>query len=211
MAQSTVLTESVLLKKSKAGTLAEVHNVSLWGMRLSDISVISRLPNVETIALSVNEIDSLEPFSHCLKLRELFLRRNHIARLSELEHLKGLPELRVLWLTDNPITEEPDYREITIAMLPGLTKLDEIDIKDEERAAARQKFPAGAPKKSAPPPAKSPPPPAKSPPSAPKPGPAIVGDPANVLAAVRLLLQNVDTDGLKALQIEIGQLIDARK
>jgi hypothetical protein len=204
MTQSPVLSESVLLKKSKASNLNEVHNVSLWGMRLSDVSIISKLPNVETIALSVNEIGSLEPFSHCPKLRELFLRRNHIAKISELEHLKKLTELRVLWLTDNPITEEPDYREITIAVLPGLTKLDEVDIKEEERAAAKQKFPNGVPKKSSPPLA-------KGPTLAPKVANQAIGDPANILGAIRLLLQNVDTEGLRILHSEIGQLIETRK
>jgi hypothetical protein len=205
MAQPTALTESIVLKKSKATSLAEVHNLSLWGQRLSDVSIVARLPNVETIALSVNEVDSLEPFSHCPKLRELFLRKNKIGKLSELEYLKGLTELRVLWLTDNPLTEEPDYREITIAVLPGLTKLDEVDITPEEKADAKQKFPHGVPVKSA---AAAAAPPPRRP--SPGPPPAAFGDPANLLAAIRLLLQNVDTDGLKVLQSEIGQLINNR-
>jgi hypothetical protein len=191
MAQPGKLTEALLLKKAKASTLADVRNLSLWGSHLSDISLIAKLPNVETIALSVNEIDSLEPFSHCPKLRELFLRKNRIGAFGELEHLRNLAELRVLWLTDNPVTEEPDYRERTIALLPGLTKLDEIDIAAEERAAAKQRFPArGAP---APAPA-----PARAPPAA-----------ANVVAAIRLLLQSVDAEGLRGLRGEIDRLIGA--
>jgi hypothetical protein len=199
MAQRIVLTESLVLKKSKAATLAEVHNLSLWGQHLWDVSVVARLPNVETIALSVNELETLEPFPHCPKLRELFLRKNKIANLSELEYLKSLPELRVLWLTDNPLTEEPDYREITIAVLPGLTKLDEVDILPEERAAAKAKFPRGVPAKN----------PGVGAPR-PKRAQSGIGAPGSVAAAIRLLLPNLETEELTALQTEIAQLIESR-
>ena len=135
-----VLTEAVVLQKSKAKSLEEVHNVNAWGSQLSDVSIVARMPNVVTMALSVNEVASLEPFSHCPKLSELYLRKNKISSLRELVHLQKLP-LRVLWLSDNPIVDEPDYRLFTIACLTHLTKLDEVEITDEERAKAKAKFP----------------------------------------------------------------------
>jgi hypothetical protein len=174
MAKARVLTEALILKKSKSSSLSDVRNLTLWGMHLADVSIVSRLENVETVALSVNEVDSLEPFSPCTKLRELFLRKNHIAELCDLDHLRGLTELRVLWLTDNPITEKPGYREYTIVHLPQLTKLDEVDITADEREAANQKF--------------FPQPPAAAPP--PVPPPTREGQ-VNILAAIRLLLQKL--------------------
>ena len=110
--------------------------MNLWGQRLEDVSIVSKLPNIETIALSVNEIKTLAPFQHCLHLRELFLRRNSIPSLSEIKYLTNLPALQTLWLADNPITQEPNYREFVIAMLPHLTKLDEVDITQKERDEA---------------------------------------------------------------------------
>ena len=134
------LTEEQLLSKNKASSLEEIKHLSLWGLKLEDVSIVSKLPNIETIALSVNEIKTLAPFQHCVHLRELFLRRNKIPSLSEINYLTGLPELQTLWLADNPITKEPNYRKFVIAMLPHLTKLDEVDITPQEREEATKVF-----------------------------------------------------------------------
>lgn len=130
------LTEEQLLKKSKASSLDEIKNLNLWGQKLEDVSIVSKLPNIETISLSVNEIKTLAPFQSCLHLRELFLRRNKIPSLSEIKYLTTLPNLQTLWLSDNPITKESNYRKLVIAMLPHLTKLDEVDITQQERDEA---------------------------------------------------------------------------
>jgi hypothetical protein len=173
-----VLTEALVLSKSKTASLADVRSLTLWGFRLCDISIVSRMTNAETLALSVNEIRTLEPFSHCPKLHELFLRKNHIAELSELDHLRGLSELRVLWLSDNPITDQPGYRDYTIARLPQLTKLDEIDITPDDREAAMDKFPATEPQRKQ----------------------------DGIVTAIRLLLRNLDADGIDAVFDEIELL-----
>lgn len=75
---------------------------------------------------SVNSVSTLEPMSRCQQLSELYLRRNHIASLSELAHLKGLPRLRVLWLAENPCCgADPHlYRMTVLRTLPNLQKLD---------------------------------------------------------------------------------------
>lgn len=147
---SQTLTSEIVLKKTKNDSLNAVKNLNLWGYSLKDISEIKNLPNLETCALSVNEIDSFEPFSHCKHLQELFLRKNKIAEFQQLKYLMELPNLKVLWLSDNPITNLDDYRLFTIALLPNLTKLDQVDITEEERQAARQKFPDPVSKLSSP-------------------------------------------------------------
>lgn len=48
-----------------------------------------------------------------------------------------LPHLKVLWLSDNPCAEAPDYRSFVIAQLPSLEKLDNLDIMQEERKSAQ--------------------------------------------------------------------------
>lgn len=57
------------------------------------------MPNVEVLSLSVNKIEHLEDFAHCPKLRELYLRKNNINDIAEIEWLKELPMLKVLWLS----------------------------------------------------------------------------------------------------------------
>lgn len=135
------LTEEIVLKKSKAANLADVKNLNLWGLNIGDVSFIENVPNVETIALSVNSVRTLKPFSSCSQLRELFLRKNKISSFEELFHLQKLENLTVLWLSENPITEQDDYRNIVIAILPKLTKLDQEDISPAEKEQAIKKYP----------------------------------------------------------------------
>ena len=84
------------------------------------------MSNIEVISLSVNSITTLEDFSHCTNLTELYVRRNCIACLSEVYFLKNLPKLKVLWLADNPCAAGENYRATILRILPNLHKLDNI-------------------------------------------------------------------------------------
>ena len=59
------------------------------------------------------------------KLRELYLRKNKIEELVEVEYLKELKNLKVLWLAGNPCADVENYRLRVISFLDGLTKLDD--------------------------------------------------------------------------------------
>ena len=72
---NNVLTKEMILQKAKVDTLSKVLNLNFWGSELDDINIINELINVETITLSTNRIITLAPFSKCLELRELFLRK----------------------------------------------------------------------------------------------------------------------------------------
>ena len=47
-----------------------------------------------------------------------------------------LPNLRVLWLSHNPCADHPYYRPYIVRKLQSLVKLDNAEVKKEERAAA---------------------------------------------------------------------------
>eukprot|EP00960_Hanusia_phi_P039595 753948-Hanusia_phi.AAC.5 len=115
------------------------------------------MPNVEVLSLSVNRIRTLSDFRHCLKLSELYLRKNEvqlrsilsradavgkIADLQEIRQLQHLKNLSVLWLCDNPcVGDSPaTYRAQTIAILPNISKLDNIDVTEEERREAAEAY-----------------------------------------------------------------------
>eukprot|EP00037_Helgoeca_nana_P026062 m.292626 g.292626 ORF g.292626 m.292626 type:complete len:282 (-) comp27126_c0_seq1:531-1376(-) len=134
-----VLTADTVLTSARATLLDEVVNFNCWGMELADLSILDRLPLVEVLSLSINNIDTLRYFSKCTALRELYLRRNQVPSLSELAHLTGLENLRVLWLSHNPVADDPLYRATVIRTLPLLQKLDDTDVTDEERAEAATK------------------------------------------------------------------------
>ena len=96
------------------------------------------MPNLEIVSLSVNKIRTLKPFSFLPKLRELYLRKNMIADLNEIKYLIDNNNLKILWLSENPICENPNYRNIIISVLPQIIKLDDIIISEEERINANK-------------------------------------------------------------------------
>ena len=81
----------------------------------------------------MNKIRTLEPFSKCPSLKVLFLRANEIADFAELKHLQELKHLKSLWLLDNPIAQDDNYRKIIVQMLPNLIRIDEAEVTDLER------------------------------------------------------------------------------
>ena len=93
---------------------------------------------MEICSLSLNNITSLKVFQHTKKLKELYLRKNLISDLRELKYLVPLPNLKVLWLWDNPICQHPLYRQYCIKLLPNLVKLDSTAVTSEERQYSAQ-------------------------------------------------------------------------
>ena len=51
------------------------------------------MPSLEVLSLSLNKISSLKDFRYCLKLRQLFLRKNNIHDINEIRYLVNLPLL----------------------------------------------------------------------------------------------------------------------
>ncbi|CDW74132.1 leucine rich repeat family protein [Stylonychia lemnae] len=96
------------------------------------------MPNLEICSLSLNKIQSLKDFSTCKKLAELYLRKNLIQELLEVKCLNQCPQLKVLWLQDNPIAEHPLYRQYIIKLLPNLLKLDSAAVTPEEKQQVAQ-------------------------------------------------------------------------
>lgn len=125
--------------RAKTDRLSNIKNLNLWGNELENVEVLREMHNVEVLSLSVNKISSLKHFQSCTKLTELYLRKNSIHDLSEVNYLAGLKGLRVLWLWDNPCSEHPLYRPFIINTLPNLIKLDNTAITPEERQEALAK------------------------------------------------------------------------
>ena len=146
------LTAELIIQKTKTDKFDKIKNINLWGNSLNDVSFIKELHNLEVVSLSVNKVTSLRDFAHCKKLTELYLRKNMVADLSEVQYLTGLDGLRVLWLWENPCAEHSQYRPYIIKMLPNLARLDNTVITPEERTLAQsavndlQNPPPAAPK-----------------------------------------------------------------
>lgn len=120
-----MLTEDYILSKySKYSNISEIKRLNIWGEDIEDISIISKMPNLEILSLSSNHISFLSPLSACLNMREIYLRNNNINSFEELYHLKPLFNLKALWLEGNPICDEIYYREKVLNILPQVICLD---------------------------------------------------------------------------------------
>lgn len=118
--EKRIQTEELIVQKTKCEDFAMIKNLNLWGCDVEDISVIRRLHNAEVLSLSMNRISSLVDLQDCKALQELYLRKNLIADVNELRYLSNLPNLKVLWMLENPCTETEDYRQKVLEYLPIL-------------------------------------------------------------------------------------------
>ncbi|XP_058800437.1 cilia- and flagella-associated protein 410-like isoform X1 [Phymastichus coffea] len=126
------LTEEMVAARTRVSDCSAVKKLNCWGTELTDVSILRKMTNVEVLSLSVNNINSLADFQNCLNLKDLFVRRNKIRDLNEVCFLQRLPNLRNLWLGENPCADVEGYRLAVIKALPNLEKLDEKIVTPEE-------------------------------------------------------------------------------
>ncbi|CAK0863905.1 unnamed protein product [Prorocentrum cordatum] len=131
------LTEEMVFMRTKCNRLDLIKHLNLWGNDLQNISVIRHMPNLEVLSLSVNRVDTLNDLRGCPRLAELYLRKNNVQDLAEVQYLCNLRHLRVLWLSDNPCASLPHYRMYILQRLPSLGKLDSQEVTADERREAQ--------------------------------------------------------------------------
>ena len=124
-----MLTEEMILSKyQNYSSILEIKKLYINKEEIEDISIISKMENLEILSLSSNNISSLYPLSKCINLREIYLRNNNINSFEELYHLKNLPKLIGLWIEGNPISKNISYIERVSHILPQLQNLDNNNI-----------------------------------------------------------------------------------
>ncbi|XP_070182433.1 cilia- and flagella-associated protein 410-like [Littorina saxatilis] len=126
------LTEALVLARTRASDLESVRKLNCWASQIQDASIVRKMPNLEVCSLSVNNLSSLEDFSHCTNLQELYIRKNRVGSLTDVVYLKELEKLRVLWLANNPCSQGDNYRMTVLRTLPNLQKLDNVVVTEEE-------------------------------------------------------------------------------
>ncbi|CDW81890.1 UNKNOWN [Stylonychia lemnae] len=130
------LTPELVQTKCQTSNLNAIKNLNFYGADLNDVSLLKDMPNIEICSLSLNKITTLKDFATLKKMSELYLRKNIIQELSEVKYLSQCNNLRVLWLSENPIAQHALYRKFVIKCVPNLTKLDDSNITPEERQEA---------------------------------------------------------------------------
>ena len=131
---SKKLTHEFISLRTKCERLEIIKSLNLWGNDIDDVTILKQMTNLEVVSLSVNNIKTLKDFSSLKYLKELYLRKNFISDMSEVNFLVGCKNLKVLWLGENPISDNKNYRKYVIKALPQINKLDDQLITDEERA-----------------------------------------------------------------------------
>ena len=132
---SRKLTKDLIRSRLGNDDFESIKNLNLWGNNIDDITLLSEMPFLEIISLSVNHIKDLSVFSKLKNLKELYLKDNQISDFNQIEHLKNCPKLDILCLTDNPICKQSNYRQKILEILPHLKKLDDIDITTNNNSA----------------------------------------------------------------------------
>ncbi|CAH8637138.1 unnamed protein product [Schistosoma rodhaini] len=96
------LSPNLIMLRSRGENVQFITKLNLWGLKLKHVSTLKCMPNLKIINMSSNCLQSLEPFSNCLNLCELYIRSNQIVNIDEVAHLKYLNMLEKLWLSGNP-------------------------------------------------------------------------------------------------------------
>ncbi|EDW82526.1 uncharacterized protein Dwil_GK25851 [Drosophila willistoni] len=132
------LSQQLIEARGKGLDYRQILNLNIWGTDLDDISIFTEMPLLEILSLSLNQVTTLQGLRNCHNLKELYLRKNLIADISELNYLKGAKNLKTFWLLENPCADTlgDNYRRSVIKHLPQLRFLDGVAITDAELESA---------------------------------------------------------------------------
>ncbi|XP_074654336.1 leucine-rich repeat-containing protein 23-like isoform X2 [Tubulanus polymorphus] len=117
--------------------LPNLRNLFLAQNTIKTIEGMEHLTHLTTLHLRENQIEKLDGFTDSLvNLQYINLRGNNITDVKETQKLQCLPMLRALALSENPISEEDDYRMEVLIALRKLERLDKDEYTDDERQEA---------------------------------------------------------------------------
>ena len=110
---------------------------------------VGSLALLTELRMHANKIVAIPPFLANLRaLRLLDLGKNCIARIEDLQVLRGLTQLRQLNLAGNPVAAHPDYVTTIIGLLPDLQVLDGVSRNIPKTRRPRAPAADSAPEKS---------------------------------------------------------------
>jgi cilla- and flagella-associated protein len=76
------------------------------------------MTSLEVLSVSVNSITTLKDIGECPNLKELYIRRNSVESLDEIDYLAPLKNLKIMWLAENPVATRSGYRQYVLKKLP---------------------------------------------------------------------------------------------
>ena len=124
---SRKLTKELILSRLPTDNLDSIKTLNLWSNNLEDISIIAEMPSLEVISLNGNNIKDIKALKNLKNLKELYLQDNKISDFNQIEFLKNCKKLEILNLSENPISQQQNYSQKILSILPNLKKLDDLD------------------------------------------------------------------------------------
>ncbi|XP_065085701.1 protein tilB [Ochlerotatus camptorhynchus] len=109
---------------------------------VSKIENLHKLKKLEYLNLALNNIERIENLQGLESLNKLDLTLNFIGELTSVESLRDNYNLRDLYLTGNPCTDYPGYRDYVMCALPQLETLDGLEITRTDLLKATKNFKA---------------------------------------------------------------------
>lgn len=107
---------------------------------ISKIENLQKLKKLEYLNLALNNIERVENLERLESLEKLDLTLNFIGELTSIENLRDNYNLKDLYLTGNPCTDYPGYRDYVICALLQLETLDGSEITRTDRLKVMKDF-----------------------------------------------------------------------
>ena len=115
--------------KKYLGNFKNLEELNLALCNLNSLQNFPDLPKLSKIELSDNHIkgEDLSNLTKYKNLSELRIANNNIKNIDEIKCLESLSELTFIDLTDSPITNMENYRDILYEIFKKLKYLDGVD------------------------------------------------------------------------------------
>lgn len=137
MLRSLYLQENCLTKIENIDQLVLLDTINLNQNFITKVEGLSTLTKLGTLTMQNNKLNTLESVAgvlECPSLMVLDVQKNNISDPKILDVLEQMPNLRVLYMKDNPCVEKIKmYRKTCISRLKHLTYLDDRPVFEEER------------------------------------------------------------------------------
>ena len=87
-----------------------LQELYISGNRISSLEGLAFLSSLRSLHADSNLIETTAPLARITTLREISVSSNRITRISDLQHLQGLPHVVSLNFDNNPCSSKPFYR-----------------------------------------------------------------------------------------------------